>query len=284
MIIRIQGNLNPYYIQTLCMLFFPGVKFPENEVETPETHVVTVDMTESETGVAAVSSIVLGETKTEGSWSENWNDEIGDRDRIRKIAAGRAFMLAGEAFTGFTPPWGIMTGVRPAKLVSEYLHNGKTPEEAAALLEREFFASRDKAELAVQVAQAEDRLITDEKRKECSLYIAIPFCPTRCAYCSFVSYTSPNLLKLIPDYLAALAEDIDHTCSLIRKLGLRVATVYIGGGTPTILTADQLDFLLSRIRKWIPEVEEFTLEAGRPDTITKDKLETAKRYGWTESA
>ena len=99
MIIRIQGNLNPYYIQTLCMLFFPGVKFPENEVETPETHVVTVDMTESETGVAAVSSIVLGETKTEGSWSENWNDEIGDRDRIRKIAAGRAFMLAGEAFT-----------------------------------------------------------------------------------------------------------------------------------------------------------------------------------------
>jgi len=279
MIIRIEGNLNPYYIQTLCMLFFPGVKFPENEEETPEIHVVTVHMTETETGVSAVSAIRLGEKYMEGSWQENWNTDIGDRDRIRKIAAGRAFMLAGEAFTGFTPPWGIMTGVRPAKLVSEYLHAGKTPEEAASLLEREFFASRDKAELAVQVAQAEDRLITDDKRKECSIYIAIPFCPTRCAYCSFVSYTSPNLLKLIPEYLAALAEDIDHTCALIQKLGLHVATVYIGGGTPTILTADQLDFLLSRIRKWIPEVEEFTLEAGRPDTITRDKLETAKRYG-----
>ncbi|MBQ8400655.1 MAG: coproporphyrinogen dehydrogenase HemZ, partial [Clostridia bacterium] len=272
-------NLNPYYLQTLCMLFFPGVKFPENEEMTPETHVVTVDMTETETGVSAVSAIVLGEKRTEGRWSENWNAEIGDRDRIRKIAAGRAFMLAGEAFTGFTPPWGIMTGVRPAKLVSEYLHAGKTPREAAALLEREFFASPEKASLAVQVAQAEDRLITAEKRKECSLYIAIPFCPTRCAYCSFVSYTSPNLLKLIPEYLAALAEDIDHTCALIQRLGLHVATVYIGGGTPTILTAGQLDFLLSRIRKWIPEVEEFTLEAGRPDTITRDKLETAKRYG-----
>ena len=279
MIINIQGNLNPYYIQTLCMLFFPGVKFPENEVCTPETHVVTVNMTETETGVSADASIVQGEKNTAGSWQENWNDTIGDRDRIRKIAAGRAFMLAGEAFTGFTPPWGIMTGVRPAKLVSEYLYAGRTPEEAAALLEKEFFASPDKAHLAVQVAQAEDRLITDEKRKECSLYIAIPFCPTRCAYCSFVSYTSPNLLKLIPDYLAALAEDIDHTCSLIKNLGLRVATVYIGGGTPTILTATQLDFLLARIRKWIPDVEEFTLEAGRPDTITREKLETAVRYG-----
>jgi len=249
MIINIQGDLNPYYIQTLCMLFFPGVKFPENEVCTPETHVVTVNMTETETGVSADASIVQGEKNTAGSWQENWNDTIGDRDRIRKIAAGRAFMLAGEAFTGFTPPWGIMTGVRPAKLVSEYLYAGRTPEEAAALLEKEFFASPDKAHLAVQVAQAEDRLITDEKRKECSLYIAIPFCPTRCAYCSFVSYTSPNLLKLIPDYLAALAEDIDHTCGLIKHLGRRVATVYIGGGTPTTLSAHQLDFLLARIRK-----------------------------------
>ncbi len=279
MIIRTNGNLNSYYIQTLCMLFFPGVKFPENEAETPETIVVTVHMTETDTEVVAHAAICQGDKQTEGDWRESWDPTIGDKDRIRKIAAGRAFMLAGERFTGFTPPWGIMTGVRPAKLVSEYLHQGKTPAEAAALLEREFFASPEKASLAVQVAEAEDRLITMDKRKECSLYVAIPFCPTRCAYCSFVSYTSPNLLKLIPEYLTALAEDIDHTCALIRQLGLTVSTIYIGGGTPTILTADQLAFLLSRIRKWIPDVTEFTLEAGRPDTITKDKLTVAKQYG-----
>ncbi len=279
MIINLNGNLNPYYIQTLCMLYFPGVKFPEQEEITPDTFVVAVDLTETETGVTAAVSIRQGDTCTQGDWQEDWNTAIGDRDRIRKIAAGRAFMLAGEAFTGFTPPWGIMTGVRPAKLVSEYLHTGKTPAEAAALLEREFFAFPEKASLAVQVAQAEDRLITDAKRRECSLYIAIPFCPTRCAYCSFVSYTSPNLLKQIPAYLEALVKDIDHTCALIRKLGLRVATVYIGGGTPTILTAEQLAFLLARIRSWIPDVEEFTLEAGRPDTITAEKLKTAVEYG-----
>ncbi len=279
MIIKLNGNLNPYYIQTLCMLFFPGAKFPENEELTPETHVITIDIQENEREVTAYAAIDLGETHTEGRWSELWDTSVGDRDRIRKIASGRAFLTAGEQFTGFTPPWGIMTGVRPAKLVSEYLYSGKTPAEAAALLEREFFASPEKAELAVQVALAEDRLITDEKRKLCSLYVAIPFCPTRCAYCSFVSCTSPSLLKLIPDYLAALAEDIDHTCNLIKQLGLTIATVYIGGGTPTILTASQLDFLLSRIRKWVPDVEEFTLEAGRPDTITTDKLTVARSYG-----
>ncbi len=279
MIITCNGKLNAYYIQTLCMLFFPGAKFPENEEITPETHVIAVELTETDGEVCAFASIDCGEKHTEGRWAERWDDTLGDRDRIRKIAAGRAFLSAGEAFTGFRPPWGSMTGVRPAKLVSEYLHAGKTPTEAAAILEREFFATPEKAALAVQVAQAEDRLITDEKRKLCSLYVAIPFCPTRCAYCSFVSCTSPGLLKLIPEYLAALANDIDHTCGLIQKLGLTVATVYIGGGTPTILTADQLDFLLSRIRKWIPDGEEFTLEAGRPDTITTDKLRVAKSYG-----
>ncbi len=278
MIIKLNGNLNSYYIQTLCMLFFPGAKFPENEEQTEQTHVFTVHLQESERDVCAKVTIEQGERRTEGIWTEPWDDGVGDRDRIRKIAVGRAFLTAGEQFTGFTPPWGSMTGVRPAKLVSEYLHGGKSPAEAASLLEKEFFVSPEKASLAVQVAQAEDRLITDEKRKLCSLYIAIPFCPTRCAYCSFVSCTSPNLLKLIPDYLVALAEDIDHTCELIRQLGLTVATVYIGGGTPTILTADQLDFLLSRIRKWVPDCEEFTLEAGRPDTITKDKLTVAKSY------
>jgi len=279
MIVEIQGELSPYYVQTLCMLFFPGAKFPEGEVQAPDTHVIHIHMREDDAGVFAEASIRQGGKETAGEYMQCWDFSIGDKDRIRKIAAGRAFMIAGEAFTGFTPPWGIMTGVRPAKLVSEYLHAGRSPEEAAALLCREFFTSPDKATLAVRVAQAEDRLITDAKRKECSLYIAIPFCPTRCSYCSFVSYTSPNLLKLIPEYLMVLGEDIDRTCALIQRLGLHIATVYIGGGTPTILTADQLSFLLERINKWIDGPEEFTLEAGRPDTITEEKLRVAASGG-----
>ena len=117
----------------------------------------------------------------------------------------------------------------------------------------------------------------------CSIYISIPFCPTRCAYCSFVSYSTKRLLSLIPNYLDRLYRDIDDTFGLIDELGLKVSTVYIGGGTPTILSAEQLDELLERIvRRVRPEtLREFTLEAGRPDTVTVEKVAVAAERGVT---
>ena len=281
MIIKYTGNLNAYYLQTLAMIFFPGAKFPENEPETPETIVIVIDLKEAETAAAAHAEIRRGDKITIGDAVQLRDAAVGDDDRIRKIAVGHAFLIAGQTFTGFTPPWGIMTGVRPAKLVSEYLEHGMTPEQAAGILRREFFVTPVKASLAATVAVAENRLITPEARRDCSVYIAIPFCPSRCAYCSFVSYTSPNLRALIPDYLRALADDIDKTAELIRALGLHVRTVYIGGGTPTVLSADELRFLLPHILPLAGGAEEFTLEAGRPDTITAEKLAVAREYGVT---
>lgn len=281
MIIKYTGNLNAYYLQTLAMIFFPGAKFPENEPETPETIVIVIDLKEDETAAAAHAEIRRGDKITIGDAVQLRDAAVGDDDRIRKIAVGHAFLIAGQTFTGFTPPWGIMTGVRPAKLVSEYLEHGMTPEQAAGILRREFFVTPVKASLAATVAVAENRLITPEARRDCSVYIAIPFCPSRCAYCSFVSYTSPNLRALIPDYLRALADDIDKTVELIRALGLHVRTVYIGGGTPTVLSADELRFLLPHILPLAGGAEEFTLEAGRPDTITAEKLAVAREYGVT---
>lgn len=281
MIIKHTGNLKLYYLQTLAMLFFPGAKFPEVELETPETIVVTIDLAESEKSITAHAVIRRGEKMATGDATQTRDDALGDEDRIRKIAAGNAFLIAGQAFTGFTPPWGIMTGVRPAKLVSEYLEHGMTPEQAAEILRREFFVTPVKAALAATVAVTEKRLITPDARRDCSVYVAIPFCPSRCAYCSFVSYTSPNLHALIPDYLRALADDIVKMTKLIKELGLRVRTVYIGGGTPTVLSADELRFLLPHIAPLVHDAEEFTLEAGRPDTITPEKLSVAKEHGVT---
>ena len=113
--------------------------------------------------------------------------------------------------------------------------------------------------------------------------MAIPFCPTRCSYCSFVSYTSPKLLSLIPAYLEHLAADLELTFAKIRELGMRLRTIYIGGGTPTILSADQLRFLLGKIASLtdVTALEEYTLESGRPDTITLEKFAVAKEYGVT---
>ena len=276
MILRINGNVKPYYVQTLAMIFFPGAKFPENEEENEDTVVASLDMTEENGKVRAKVLLKQGEKRALGE-SEVQLD--GDADRKRKIAAGEAFMKAGAEFTSVTPPWGILTGVRPAKVATELLSSGMGEKEAAEAISREYFVSPIKSKLAVDVAAAEARIITDEIRRECSVYIGIPFCPTRCAYCSFVSYTSPKLLKMIPDYLTALCADVDGIFSVIRSLGMKVSTVYIGGGTPTILTADQLKVLLSKVREHVADLAEFTCEAGRPDTITADKLRIAAEYG-----
>ena len=279
MILKINGNIKPYYVQTLCMIFFPGAKFPENEEYTPETVVAVLDLNETEEGVSAHVTLAQGEKSAQADASLLWDRTHADRERQIKIAAGDAFMQAGIAFTGFTPPWGILTGVRPAKVATELLEAGITPTEAAEIISREYYVHPVKSKLAVDVAAAEARLITPEKRRACSVYIGIPFCPTRCAYCSFVSYTSPGLLKLIPDYLEKLVLDIDGIFSVIRELHMEVSSVYIGGGTPTILNEDQLAFLLGRVRNHIHGVEEFTLEAGRPDTITAEKLRIAAEHG-----
>ena len=277
MILRINGQIKPYYVQTLAMIFFPGAKFPENEEENCDTVVIDVDLNEADGKVDASVTMKQGDRKSEGRASILLSES--DPEKSRKIAAGDAFMKAGRDFTGITPPWGILTGVRPAKVATDYLKKGYSPTDAARAISDEYFVSETKSKLAVDVAVAEDRLITDETRRECSIYVGIPFCPTRCAYCSFVSYTSPKLLKLIPEYLDALMVDIDGVFSVVKDLGMRVSTVYIGGGTPTVLDAEGLSRLLGKIREHASSLDEFTCEAGRPDTITPEKLSVISSYG-----
>jgi len=278
MILNIKGDLNAYYVQMLSMIFFPGAKFPENEELTAETVSADVNIDAAENAVSASVAIRRGDKceKGEALLPIHNPDEI---EKVKKLTVGRAFMAAGERFTGFTPPWGILTGVRPAKVVTEMLTRGLTREECIREMMDEYLVSDVKARIAADVALAENRLITEESRRCCSVYIAIPFCPTRCSYCSFVSYTSPKLLKLIPDYLRALAVDIHHTFALIRELGLKISSVYIGGGTPTILNEGELQFLLDTLAPYVEGVEEYTLESGRPDTITREKLLIAAQHG-----
>ncbi len=280
MILTIDGDLKPYYAQTLCMSFFPGVKFPEGEQsgdDVPKAHFV---IREEDGGVFAEASLELnGKRETRKSYCA---EEPGiDRARARQIAAGCAFFEAASTLTGVRPPWGVLTGVRPAKIASELFRYGYDSQKAAAWITEHYLAQPVKAQLAASVAAAEQRLIMPALSDQCSVYIAIPFCPTRCAYCSFVSYTSKKLLDLIPEYLSALAKNIRTVFETIRALGRTVATVYIGGGTPTVLSPDQLRFLLETVANEtdVRALSEFTLEAGRPDTITAEKLQIAKAYG-----
>lgn len=267
-----EGNLNSYYIQTLCLLYFPGEGFKFNEntrwckvhVEKhPDKSTSVVELGDSAEGRCFVGrgSVLFSELTAD------------DLDKADKISAGLAFMDAAGKFTGYTPPWGILTGVRPARVVSALLESGLTPDEVSDYLQKIYKVTPSKSKLSVDVSVTENRVISKDQSGECSIYVAIPFCPSRCRYCSFVSVASPGLLKLIPDYLPALKMDIRNITDTIKSLGLHVASVYVGGGTPSILSADQISDLLDCINTSVgAEIPEFTFEAGRPDTITADKL------------
>lgn len=282
MIVTIEGSVKRSYAEALCLLFFPGAKFPEDEIPSPDVPAVTIrSRFEDGKAIADVALVLHGEAHE--AHAERLLSERQDQLLTEKIVVGEAFLTVGRELTGRTPPWGILTGVRPAKVTSKYLADGLNEEEAAEALSETYLTSPEKARLAAAVSVSEARMLPPDAAEACSVYIAIPFCPSRCSYCSFVSVASPRLLGMIPAYLEQLFGEIHDTFALIRSLGRRVASVYIGGGTPTTLDSVQLDALLSAIEREVDpaSLEEFTLEAGRPDTITEDKLRVAKSHGVT---
>ncbi len=283
MILKVDGNINRYYVQTLCMVFFPGATFGENEQSGDGVPEVSVNVyPDAEGGVTAYVSMKLNDKVCDATASVT-KDESVTIATHESIAVGRAMFSAGKELLAHTPPWGILTGVRPAKIAGALIRAGNGITKSKRILRDEYFLNPQKAALAVSVASLEMKILKKAQPRTCSLYISIPFCPTRCSYCSFVSYTTPRLLSLIDPYIEALCSDLEDTFNIIKRLGMRLSTIYIGGGTPTTLSADQLKRLLSCVARHTDtaELEEFTLEAGRPDTITAEKLAVAKEYGVT---
>lgn len=281
--IKLKGDINPYYVQTLCLMFFPGSKFSEKEERAPGEPMVTAEVVETDGGYFGKVKMEIDGAEYSGEASLQNSDIAGGAALGAKIAVGRAFLAAAEKLFGFVPPWGILTGVRPAKLAMKNFDMGMTDKECAEALVKDYFVTESRARLASTVAAVERKFITPESRRACSVYIAIPFCPTRCSYCSFVSFTSKKLLSLIPEYTDILHLEIAKTAKLIKDLGLKVSSVYIGGGTPTVLSEDRLSDLIKSVNENfdVGALEEFTLEAGRPDTITAEKLRIAGDGGVT---
>jgi len=282
MILNIEGDINRYYVQTLCMVFFPGATFAENETRkdgVPEVNVSVEYDKENDTETAYVS-IRLNDKVSEATETISRNVEISIATHA-SIAVGRALFAAGKSLLGHIPPWGILTGVRPAKVAAALINSGKGLIKTRRILRDEYFLNPQKAVLATAVAANELKLVKKIPDNACSIYISIPFCPSRCAYCSFVSSTTPRLLSMIDDYLRLLISDLERTVKIAKDLKLTILSVYIGGGTPTTLNPKQLKLLLGKISELIDtdELLEFTLEAGRPDTITEEKLAIAKSYG-----
>lgn len=204
-----------------------------------------------------------------------------ERKAYRNSVAREIYrVLASE--TGTELPWGILTGVRPTKLVYEALEAGEDAAQIESWLREEYLVSEEKIATSLQVARREREILTGMNYRDgYSIYIGIPFCPTTCHYCSFTSYPLERFGKLTDAYLDALTKEIEYlgTCMPGRKL----QTVYIGGGTPTALSAEQLERLLTAVWQFLPMENciEFTVEAGRPDSITERKLRILKEQGVT---
>ena len=188
-------------------------------------------------------------------------------------------LLSG--ITGMVPKWGTLTGIRPVKLALSLMDGGFSAEEVRRKFKEERLVTDEKLDLLLSTAEHEREIRALSKPESVSMYISIPFCPSRCSYCSFTSHAIEKAAKLIPQYVDLLCEELRDTAELMNELGLHLETVYMGGGTPTVLTSEQMDRVLSTARSSFDfaGVRELTVEAGRPDTITPEKLEIMKKNG-----
>ena len=199
------------------------------------------------------------------------------QQRLIKNAIYRAALNSGVK----KPAWGALTGVRPGKLLAGLLNEGLSEQQAVKAFIREYDVSPARAALCLDTSRETLKAMAALGPRDICLYVGIPFCPTRCAYCSFVSQSVEKSMKLIAPFHQALRKEIAATAAQVRALGLRVVSVYMGGGTPTTLSASQLDELCTWLAAEfdLSALREYTVEAGRPDTITEEKLRVLRRHG-----
>ena len=274
------GHSFGYELEKLIRIFLPFEKIEICESRDNSDR-AAVTVLSCENGVTRLSAeLILGENtytdeKTLENSAENYEKEC---ERLIAAALYNCFVAA----SGYTPPWGILTGVRPAKLFSR-LCKAEGETAAEQYFKNALYVKPAKTELCKKTVAAEKRITDLSGKSSYSLYISIPFCPTRCAYCSFVSHSVEQARRLIPQYIALLCEELRLTAEIAKKLSLKLETIYIGGGTPTSVTAEQLEEIMSAVAENFPvqSVAEYTVEAGRPDTVTAEKLEAMKQGGCT---
>ncbi|RGR24335.1 coproporphyrinogen dehydrogenase HemZ [Ruminococcus bromii] len=252
-----------FELENLTRLFFPNEKITViRDFSEPQPPYIYTEVSDKITISVNIGSFNKSETAVK---------KLTDDDN-ELVSAQLLYKLLCD-FTGLTQPWGILTGVRPVKLLRR-LAEESNEEQAVKKFEKDFFVSNEKIALSRETEHNERKILELSKPESFSLYVGIPFCPSRCSYCSFVMASIERAEKLIEPYTKLLCEEIKRTAEIANKLGLRLETVYFGGGTPTTLSAEQLDTVLRTVNNSfdMSTCREFTVEAGRPDTIDIAKL------------
>ncbi len=275
------GHSFHYEIERLAMMFFPGERMLWVDTVPGDEDYILTGMREEQGGFIQEAVVRLN-----GHIEKLVSDRIGDVHMTGwqlEMKMGALLYQLLAPLTEISPSWGILTGVRPVKLFHQAIAEGKSRDEICRLFTGDYLVDPNCVDLAMNIQRIESAVISRSGRDSFSLFISIPFCPGRCRYCSFVSHSVEKAGHLLPAYLDKLCDEIRILGNTARELKLRLMTVYIGGGTPTILTTEQLERLFSVLEDSfdIRSALEYSLESGRPDSMTKEKLEVAKNAGVT---
>ncbi len=262
------GHDDRYAVEQLQMALFP---------EGTEGEAVST-LHRGNTWLTATAKIMVdGKTATACRRLKTAEESV----RLRRRALQQSYYLAAIQLLPEKPAWGALAGVRPTKITTRHLLEGGTEKSAKNLLRDVYYVTPERRELAVDCSASTVKAANLLDENDISLYVGIPFCPTRCAYCSFVSRSIGKRTELLEPYLAALTEEIKVTGALLASSGKHLRTIYIGGGTPTTLSSDQMARLLDTLSGSfdLSRCLEFTVEGGRPDTLDAEKLRTIRAHG-----
>lgn len=269
MILFISGHGFQYEMEKLCRIFFPLKKIRvvfSNEFICSQDYIATC--------VSGGKIFILAKIGEVFKEYEQTDDMTGTEMQLARL-----LVRCLSDVTGIKPAWGVLTGIRPSKLMLNKVREAGR-EEAVKFFCEKYLTDQDKANLALQVAEREEKIIKKASKNSFCLYISIPFCPSRCEYCSFVSHSIEKTNDLIVKYVDALCKEIELAGKVVKETSLTLDAVYFGGGTPTTLDVNMLERVLKCVEDNfdLSHVLEYTVEAGRPDTVTEPKLECLRRH------
>lgn len=273
------GNSFKYEIESICKLFFHTERFvfSDKAEDAKGDSFIIAEVSRGEQTVLSAEVRLNGEDII----SKEFRMDLDADDKTVEMELCRLIygILSGK--TGIVPPWGLMTGIRPVKKVTELIGQGLSREEIERRLTEKYQISRKKLELAYETAVNQLPILESIDRTAASLYVSIPFCPTRCSYCSFVSHSIASAKKLMPEYVDALCRELEILGKIVRETDTKIDTVYFGGGTPTSVSAEELRKIMDAVALNfdLTKIREYSVEAGRPDTITEEKLRVIKELG-----
>lgn len=271
-------------LQLISNLFYEETKLMFEETEADISIIFQIEEKNGSISVRGTLSDQKGYEKS-AAHEKGISDDLSEKEVFKAVKHTLVYVHLNllQDYTGMIQQWGILTGIRPTKLLHKKLREGMSKEEAHQMLKEEYLISDEKIQLMQRIVDRQLSVVPDlyDLSKEVSIYIGIPFCPTKCAYCTFPAYAIGGRQGSVDSFLGGLHYEIREMGKWLKEKNIKITTVYYGGGTPTSITAEEMDMLYEEMNAAFPGVDkirELTVEAGRPDTITEDKLNVLKKW------